>query len=415
MRRFACLIFAVLLTCQVWSQNGLEKMQQQKAEIERQIAASQKLLKTTDNDIRSQLSTLNALTQRLNERRKMLEATRQEIRALDIQAHKLVDELKKLHDEYDECRDRYAAACQFYQKQKSSFNPLLFVFSAKDYRQLSRRFRYVREYSKSITGLAAEIAEKQALVEAKKAEIEAVRVEKLAMSEEQAAQEEEARKDEQKQRKLLSQLQSKKSAIKKEIDSQQKQMNALNKEIDRQIALALKEAREKKKSDGKASSGNGNGSGASSSGQMKQQQDEDIALNGSFESNKGRLPVPITGSYLVVGNFGIQNVAGMKNVKMNNLGIDIQGEKGAQARVVFDGTVSTVFQQGKGQIGVLVRHGTYISVYCNLSDSKVVKGDKVKAGDTIGGIAPDSSGRTILHFQLHKEADKLNPSLWLKL
>ena len=193
-----------------------------------------------------------------------------------------------------------------------------------------------------------------------------------------------------------------------------REYDALNKEIDRQIALALKEAQDKKKAEKKKSSGKDD-TKSSSSQQMKQQSDDEIRLNGSFENNRGRLPVPITGSYLVVGNFGMQSVAGMKNVKMNNLGIDIQGEKGAQAKVIFDGTVSTVFQQGKGQIGVLVRHGTYISVYCNLSDSKVAKGDNVKAGDIIGGIAPDSSGRTILHFQLHKEAEKLNPSLWLNL
>ena len=132
MKRIACLILTLLLVCSAMGQKGVEKMQRQKAEIERQIEASKRLLSTTDNDIRGQLATLNALTQRLNERRRLLEDTRREIRELDIQSHQLVNELKKLHEEYDECRDRYASACQFYQKQKSSFNPLLFVFSSNN-------------------------------------------------------------------------------------------------------------------------------------------------------------------------------------------------------------------------------------------------------------------------------------------
>ena len=124
--------------------------------------------------------------------------------------------------------------------------------------------------------------------------------------------------------------------------------------------------------------------------------------------------MPITGPYLIVGNFGVQNVAGMRDVKINNLGIDLQGNNGAQARAVFDGVVTTVFQQGKGQIGVLVRHGKYISVYCNLSEIAVKKGDNVKTGHIIGNIQTSENGQQILHFQLHKETTKLNPAEWLR-
>ena len=396
----------LLMAGDICAQSGtsVDRMQEQKAEIERQIAASKKLLTSTDNDIQSQLVNLNLLTRRLEERRKLLEQTRQEISSLDKQSKQLSDELRKLQDEYEACRQRYADACRFYQKQKTSFNALLFLLSSQNYTQLSRRFRYVREYSKSISELAVEIAARQVAVQAKQDEIESLRQEKLALQEEQAAQKAEAEKEARSQRFIVSKLQSKRSSLKKEIDRKQKEMNTLNKEIERQIALAL--AEEKKKRN--------NGSSAQSGPTAAARSDTDVKLSGNFESNKGKLPVPITGTYLIVSNFGVQNVAGMKNVKMNNLGIDIQGEKGAQAKAVFDGTVTTVFQQGKGQIGVLVRHGSYISVYCNLCATRVAKGDNVKTGDIIGDIAQDADGRTILHFQLHKESTKLNPSDWLR-
>ena len=171
-------------------------------------------------------------------------------------------------------------------------------------------------------------------------------------------------------------------------------MNELSKEIERQIQLAIKEEQDRNR-------------------QMNLPE-EDIKLSGSFENNKGKLPMPITGAYLVVGEYGVQNVAGLKDVKQNNLGIDIQGNEGAQARSVFDGTVSSIFQQGKGQIGVLIRHGSYISVYCNLSDTRLKKGDKVKTSDIVGNIQTSEDGTPVLHFQLHKESTRLNPSDWLR-
>ncbi len=414
MRRIGILfVWLVLTAAPVWAQKGVvEQMRQHKAEIERQIAASKKLLTNTDNSITSQLASVNMLANLLSERRKLLEQTKLEIRVLEKEAEELTEQLSILQKEYEECQERYAAACQFYQKQHSSFNPLLFLFSSRNYRQLSRRFRYVKEYSSSVTDLAEEIAVRKEGVQLQKEKIDSVMQEKLALQEQQAEQEKETRSEEQRQRSLLGKLQSKRSSLKKEIDRQQKEMNALSKEIDRQIELALKEAQKAAQKEAQAKSQKSDGK--SKSTQMTHQTEADVRLTGSFESNKGKLPIPITGDYLIVGNYGVQSVAGMSNVKMNNLGIDIQGNRGAQARAVYDGTVSTVFQQGKGQIGVLVRHGSYISVYCNLSASRVSKGAAVKTGDIIGDVASDTSGRTILHFQLHKESTKLNPSLWLK-
>ena len=88
------------------------------------------------------------------------------------------------------------------------------------------------------------------------------------------------------------------------------------------------------------------------------------------------------------------------------------GQSGAHARSIFDGEVSAVFQLGALK-NVLVRHGSYISVYCNLSSTIVVRGQKVKARDILGTVAADESGSYILHFQLRKETAKLNPEAWI--
>ena len=138
----------------------------------------------------------------------------------------------------------------------------------------------------------------------------------------------------------------------------------------------------------------------------------DNALSSNFEKNKGRLPVPITGSYMISGHFGTYNVPGLKNVRLDNKGTNYIGQKGARARAIFDGEVTAVFQYG-GTYNVLIRHGNYISVYCNLSSVIVRNGQTVRTRDLIGAIAEDGAGKCVLHFQLRKERNKLNPEQWI--
>lgn len=134
----------------------------------------------------------------------------------------------------------------------------------------------------------------------------------------------------------------------------------------------------------------------------------DQRLSSNFESNKGRLPIPITGQYRIVSHFGQYNVEGLKNVTLDNKGINILGTSGCQARSIFDGEVSGIANIG-GTWLVLVRHGRYISVYCNLRSVRVSKGQKVSARQALGTVGADN----ILQFQLRKETAKLNPESWL--
>lgn len=134
----------------------------------------------------------------------------------------------------------------------------------------------------------------------------------------------------------------------------------------------------------------------------------DRMLNGGFEANRGRLPMPISGSYKIVSHFGQYNVQGLKGVTLDNKGINIQGHPGCVARSIYDGEVSAVFGYG-GMWNVLVRHGAYISVYCNLKSVSVHKGQKVSTRQAIGAVGTDN----ILQFQLRKETAKLNPEAWL--
>ena len=62
-----------------------------------------------------------------------------------------------------------------------------------------------------------------------------------------------------------------------------------------------------------------------------------------------------------------------------------------------------------GSIVVMVRHGAYISVYCNLSSVSVSRGQKVSTRQALGAVGRDN----ILQFQLRHNMAKLNPEVWI--
>lgn len=134
----------------------------------------------------------------------------------------------------------------------------------------------------------------------------------------------------------------------------------------------------------------------------------DRMMNNGFEANRGRLPMPLTGKYRIVTHYGNYNVEGLRGVTLDNKGINIMGSAGCQVRSVYDGEVSGILAYG-GSMVVMVRHGAYISVYCNLKSVSVSKGQHVQTRQAIGSMG----GENVLQFRLYKEKARLNPESWL--
>ncbi|MGL4806390.1 MAG: murein hydrolase activator EnvC family protein, partial [Bacteroidales bacterium] len=151
----------------------------------------------------------------------------------------------------------------------------------------------------------------------------------------------------------------------------------------------------------------------SKGGYAMTKQEQQLSTN--FGANRGKLPMPLRGRYVIIGRFGIQQSKDHKYVQTENKGIDILTNPGTEARSVFNGVVSMVFVVPGFNNTVMVRHGNYLTVYSNLSSVYVKKGDNVTTGQALGEVYSDKdeNNRTVLHFQLWKETTKLNPELWL--
>ncbi len=406
----------------------IKELESQRNELQQQIAESETLLRSTKKDVKSQLDNLALINGQIADRKKYIEAIEKDVQSINKDINALQRQLKALQRELTDKKDKYKASVQYLYRNKSVQEKLMFIFSAENLSQTYRRLRYVREYADFQRLQAQEIERKQKQVEAKKAELETTRVAKEKLLKESEAEKRKLEKQEKEKQGILNGLKRKQRGIQNEINKKRRSANKLNAQIDRLIEEEIEKARKRaeeearknaKKESGKKAEKSKSGSDSSQPSKSATQgtvdrfrmNSEDRQLSGSFESNKGKLPMPITGPYVIVGRYGQYAVT--KNVRLDNKGIDIRGKEGAKARAVFDGEVSAIFKYN-GLSNVLIRHGNYISVYCNLSTVSVAKGSKVKTNQEIGVVEKDASGNPVLHFQLRKETTKLNPEVWLR-
>ncbi len=405
----------------------IEELKNQRGQLQEKIRQSESLLLSTNKNVKSQLSDLAFINSQLKERRTFIAVIEKDMATLDSEISRTQKQLKQLQAELKQKQDRYAKSVRYLRKNRTIEEKLMFIFSAENLNQMYRRLRYVTEYADYQRVQGNQIKEKQAQIEAKRKDLMDAREEKTHLLTQRKEERAQIEAKEKQQRALVDKLQKRQRNLQAELKKQRQQSDRLNTQIDKlieqEIAAAKRRAEEEErkrraaaqKAEGKKSSegkSDAPAKGNSKKSPMMAEYTGSRQLSGVFEKNKGHLPMPITGSYAIVSRFGQYTVEGLKNVKLDNKGIDIKGQKGAKARAIFDGEVSAVFQFG-GYTNVLVRHGSYISVYCNLSSASVKQGQKLKTHDTVGTVATDTVGNTILHFQLRKETTKLNPEQWL--
>lgn len=447
MKRIFLLFIACCLLGSLSAQSTrkIKELETKRKELHQQIAESETLLQSTKKDVKSQLENLALLTGQIEERKKYIHTIESDVNTLAKEVATLQRQLKALQRDLKDKKNKYEASVQYIYRNKSIQEKLMFIFSAENLSQTYRRLRYVQEYANFQRLQGMEIERKQRQVTAKKREVEQTRKAKEDLLKQGEAEKAKLEIQEKDRQSLLANLQKKQKSIQSEISKKKRSAQQLNAQIDRLIEIEIEKARKRaeeearrkaaaeaaarKAAEAKRAEEARKNAEASGTGTLPKTEtkapatktvpverfalnNEDRQLSGSFERNRGVLPVPITGPYVVVSHYGQYAVDGLRNVKLDNKGIDIKGKPGAKARAIFDGEVSAIFQYN-GLNNILVRHGNYISVYCNLSSVEVSKGSKVSTRTVLGTVHTDSSGNAVLHFQLRHETAKLNPELWL--
>ena len=425
------LLFSFITLSNVQAQkNSVESLRNKANTLRKEIKEKEAILTSSQKDINSRLGNLKIITAKIGEYKGLVDVLQKEVKALDGRMSVIDNEIKVLGKEIKEkensvdvSRAEYAEALRKARKYNNFENKMMFVFSADDFSRMARRYRYANSYLNAHKELAdslkkriAQLEEKQTELKEKRSELEETRAAKQASLKEQQAERERIQKLELEQKNIIAGLKKEKKKLETALKKQRNELNKLNaaikREVDKIIAAEKEKERKKKEAAAAANKGKQTSNNASTFNE-----DAGVAkMSGSFQANKGKMPVPITGAYLIVDKFGERNaVEGKGSVMINNGGITFKGVKGAKARSIFEGTVSTVFHHNDYTC-VLVRHGKYISVYCNVDNVRVKSGDTVKSGDIRGDVTTDAGdGNPRLLFQLYSEKTLLNPAEWLKL
>lgn len=433
MRYLLCVFiscFSLAMPLGAQSNKMIKELESKRGALQKQIAESETLLNTTKKTVGSQLNGLAALTGQIEERKRYILTINNDMETIDRELSKLERQLVRLQNDLKDKKRKYEASVQYLYKNRTVQDKLLFILSAKTLSQTYRRMRYVREYADYQRLQGEELLKKQEQVNQKQNELRQVKKAKAGLLKERQQEKEKLEAQEKEKKALVAGLQKKQRSLQNELNKKRKEANQLNARIDRLIAEeiekarkraaeeARKEAAARKKAaakEAKTASGSARTPAKKAAPLETYSMDKaDRELSGSFVGNRGKLPMPITGAYIITSRYGQYSVEGLRNVKLDNKGIDIQGKPGAKARAIFNGKVAAVFQLN-GLFNILIRHGNYISVYCNLSSASVKTGDNVTTRQTIGQVFSDGAdnGRTVLHFQLRKEKEKLNPEPWL--
>lgn len=433
MKRLIVIFCICLCTCTLSAQTTrkIRQLEKQRNELKQQIAESETLLQSTKKDVKSQLGNLALISGQIEERQKYIQTIESDVNSIQQEINRLEKDLARLQKELGEKRQKYEQSVKYLYRNKSIQDKLMFIFSAENFGQMYRRLRYVREYADYQRLQGIQVQRKQKQVTEKATSLKNSRKAKEDLLKQGEAEKAKLEAQEQERKQILSGLQKKQRSIQSELAKKRRSADKLNAQIDRLIEEEIEKARKRAEEEARRKAEEARkaaeaAKGASGTSAAKTEtsktpvekleaykvDSEDRRLSSVFEKNKGILPVPITGPYVVVGHYGQYQVKGLRNVKLDNKGMDIKGKAGANARAIFDGEVSAVFQYN-GLTNVLVRHGSYISVYCNLSTVRVKKGSQVRARDVLGEVHTNADGETILHFQLRKETVKLNPELWI--
>lgn len=457
MRRFLILFLSLLvLSISVDVSAAKPKRNAQSVKKERRATAGEveqtrKQINQNTAETRRQLNRLASLTADAERSSKLIENLNKEIADIDNRIKGLDDSIATMERNLESLRRSFSQNLRDIRSARQQMNPMALVFSSKSFTDAYRRYRYVNQlklWQKDKTG---QIARLQSDVASRRDKVKEVRNSRAAKLSALTAENEKLKSNRDKTEVVVKDLQRQGSSLKKVLEEKQKQLKALDNELDRIIAEEARRAEEARKAEEarlaaeakkkaeearRAAAENKTAGKDSVTSPVKNERKPEsvadkktaskseyerkssavVAMTGSFESNKGKMPFPVDGCYSIVSRFGLNTHPDVATVKVNNSGIDVETAPGTSARAVFDGEVSSVFHVNGYQNVVMLRHGNYLTVYAGIDRLAVKKGDKLKAGQSIGTIYsdPDDENRTVLHFEVRKERAKLNPEEWVK-
>lgn len=390
------LLIAFLSFSSIAVSQSKSQLKQKKARIQKELKKLNGLLGETRTNKRKSEIQLLILSKKIGARQELISAINNEVVYIDREIENQKVLIDTLQNKLKHLRSQYTKMVQFAYKNRNATNKLIFIFSADDFNQAYKRLKYIREIAEYRAYQAEQIEKTQLQITARISELEEQKARKInlkqnkkmefvRLQEEQSERSTVYKELKQDEKKLRSNINTKKA-------EQRKLQAAIKKIIEREIAEAKKRAK-----------------AANSSFNLTPKAQK---LNNAFSANKGKLPWPVSRG-VISGKFGNQKHAVYEHLTTLNNGVDILTNKGTKARAVFNGTVAAVIALPGGKKAVLIQHGNFFTMYSNLDQVFVKKGDEVSTQEDIASIKTDENGKTEVHFEIWEGNQKQNPSLWI--
>ena len=397
---FLCL-FSLISFNQLFSQissDQQKKLEAQRTKLMNEIKQINNLLFSNTKIRKNAIDEIDDIQVRLNVRSELIKVTNMQANLLTKRININQRNIDTQRKELDELKKEYAKMIQKSYASKSYQNRLMFLFSSKNFLQAYRRIQYLKQYARYRRNQGLEIAEKTKLLQnLNKILIEENEIKTKLINENRIVKQKLV-EEQKKQRDLINTLRIKQKSLKLQIVKKQKQREKINKEINRLIREAIAES---------------NRISGKTAKDVFQLTPESKLIAKNFRENKGRLPWPLEKGVVTQG-FGRQRHSVVKTTIIQSNGVIISTEPFAKVRAVFDGEVMSIIIIKGSNPSVLIRHGSYITLYTNLSKLYVKKGEKVASKQVIGEVFTNQqTGKTQLQFGIFNNIKALNPKDWV--
>lgn len=446
----AGMVILSLVCINIFAQNEKSKLQSRKSNLEKEISETNTELEKTKKNKSANLSQLVLINKKINKREELINAIEQEVGGIDKQINKLSDTIYRMSVNLKSLKDEYSRIIYSTYRNRGAYNKLMFIFSSQNFNQAYKRLKYLKQYTEYRKNQLKAINETRVKVAAKKLELENQKASKLGLKHTQERERNNLGAEKIQKNEKIKNLTTQEKKLLKKLRDNETALNKMQFAIEALVAAEIRKANEEKarkaselaEADRKAKNETAKKTAVTGKGSNITERPEpiaslgkapkepkkpaepsnnmsvtaeDIALSGSFAANKGRLPAPVDKG-IVISSFGEHAHAEFQNIKIKNNGIDITVSPGSKAKAIFEGEVSSVIFIANLNYVVIIRHGDYLSVYSNLLDVTVKKGDKISTRETLGTVFTSTGeSRARLHFELWQGTILLNPAGWINM
>lgn len=376
--------------CLLFSQKSKTQLEEEKRENLKKIVETGKILSETQSERKITVGQLNAINQQIKARESLISSINQQIILLNSEINDLTVVVSSLQNDLKNLKEEYAAMIYSTYKSNQGFGIMTFLFSAQTFNQLYMRIKYLEQYAEIRKIQAVQIEEVAYELNFQRENVSVKLEEQRTLLDQQVEENKKLVALKDLKSNVVATLSKKEKELRSEMAEQKKAVERLDRLIAEIIAREI--AREKMMSAEAA--------------------EDEAAITLSFEQMKNKLIWPVSTGFISMP-FGRQPHPVLKGISVDNTGIDIQTNTGAEVKSVHKGVVNTIaFVPGYNKV-VIIKHGSYYTVYSRLKDVHVKKDQQVNAADVIGKVQTNAEGISEVHFEIYKEVQRLDPQKWL--